>query len=379
VRIADGRADALVACDVVVGTDPRAIRVLSKDRTRVLVNHSEVPSGQFVQNRNADIRMDERLRAIASAVGSRNLEVVEANALMEALMGHTVYANVFMLGHAWQQGLVPVSETALLRAIELNDVNVEQNQRAFNWGRLSAMDADYVIEAAKLPESTVAEKSLPELIEHRAALLVAYQNRDYADAYRALVARVQEAEQKLGDEKLPLTRAVATHLYKLMAYKDEYEVARLYSEPAFQRKLSETFTGDYTLSFHLAPPIFNRGRDGQGRPLKRRFGPWMLPMFKLLARAKFLRGTAFDPFGRLAERREERALIEDYRSLVEELLAGLTSQNLAIAVDCASSPDQVRGYGPVKTESIAEYRRLRAGLLHRFHNPSSVVQIQDVA
>jgi indolepyruvate ferredoxin oxidoreductase len=379
VRIADGRADALVACDVVVGTDPRAVKVLAKDRTRVLVNHSEVPSGQFVQNRNADIRMDERLRAIGSAVGAQNLEVVEANALMERLMGHTVYANVFMLGHAWQQGLIPVSETALLRAIELNGVNIEENQRAFNWGRLSAMDSDYVVDAAKLPETTVSEKTLPELIEHRAGLLVAYQNGSYADQYRAFVARVQDAEQALGGDELPLTRAVATYLYKLMAYKDEYEVARLYSDPAFQRKLSATFTGDYSLSFHLAPPIFNRGQDAQGRPLKTRFGPVMLSMFRLLARGKFLRGTAFDPFGRLAERREERELIVDYRALVEELLTGLTEQNLQIALECANLPDQVRGYGPVKTESIVEYRQQRTGLLHRFHNPASVVQIQDVA
>ena len=379
VRIADGRADALVACDVVVGTDPRAVKVLAGDRTRVLVNHSEVPSGQFVQNRNADIRMDERLRAIAAAVGARNLEVVEANALMERLMGHTVYANVFMLGHAWQQGLIPVSEIALLRAIALNGVNVEENQRAFKWGRLSAFDANYVVEAAKLPKTEPVEKTLEELIEHRSELLTAYQNQAYAEQYRAAVARVQRAEETLGSDALPLTRAVATYLYKLMAYKDEYEVARLYADPAFQRKLSATFAGDYTLNFHLAPPIFSRGKDARGRPLKTLFGPWMLPVFRLLARAKFLRGTAFDPFGRLEERREERALIEDYRALLEDLVAGLTEQNLQIAVECASLPDQVRGYGPVKTEAIAEYRQQRAGLLHRFHNPASVVQIQDVA
>ena len=267
----------------------------------------------------------------------------------------------------------------LLRAIALNGVNVTENQRAFNWGRLSAWDAAYVVEAAKLPETAPREKSLDELIEHRSELLVAYQNQAYAERYRALVARVRGAEQALGGDDLPLTRAVATYLYKVMAYKDEYEVARLYADPAFQEKLSATFAGDYTLSFNLAPPIFSRGNDAQGRPLKSVFGPWMLPMFRLLARAKFVRGTAFDPFGRLEERREERALIEDYRALLEELLQGLTEQNRQIAVECARLPDQVRGYGPVKTEAIAEYRQQRAGLLHRFHNPASAVQIQDVA
>ncbi|MBN7795284.1 indolepyruvate ferredoxin oxidoreductase family protein [Parahaliea mediterranea] len=379
VRIADGRADALVACDVVVGTDPRAVKVLAKDRTRVLVNQSEVPSGQFVQNRNADIHMDRRLRAIAGAVGAGNLDVIEANNLMERLMGHTVYANVFLLGYAWQEGLVPVSEAALLRAIEINGVNIDENKRAFAWGRLAAHDFDRVLAAAGSPGPEVADKTLEELIEHRAALLEAYQNSAYADQYRDLVARVRTAEQNLDASELALTRAVATYLYKVMAYKDEYEVARLYSDPAFHAQLKQTFAGDYTLHFHLAPPIFNRGLDEQGRPRKTTFGPWMMPLFKILAKGKFLRGTAFDPFGRLAERREERELIADYRALVEELLPGLSRDNLSVAVECASLPDQVRGYGPVKSQSIEEYRGKRAGLLHRFHNPADVVQIQDVA
>jgi indolepyruvate ferredoxin oxidoreductase len=379
VRIAEGRADAVVACDVVVATDPRAVRVLAKNRTRVLVNHSEVPTGQFVQNRNADIRMDERLRAISAAVGADNLAVVEANALMEQLMGHTVYANVFMLGHAWQQGLVPVSEAALLQAIEINGVNIEENQRAFQWGRLAAEDQHYVIDAARLPQDAQPEMSLEQLIAHRSAMLVDYQNEAYASRYRDLVAQVQAAEQALQSEDFSLTKAVASSLFKLMAYKDEYEVARLYSNGEFLEKLAKTFKGDYKLSFHLAPPIFNRGLDEHGRPRKTRFGAWVLPLFKLLARGKVLRGTALDPFGRLAERQEERALIEEYRELVDELLAGVNPQNLAIAVDCARLPDQVRGYGPVKSKSIAEFRQSNVGLLHRFHNPANVVQVQGVA
>jgi len=375
VRIADGRADAVIACDVVVATDPRAVRVLAKNRTRVLVNHSEVPTGQFVQNRNADIHMDERLHAIGAAVGSENLKVVEANALMEQLMGHTVYANVFLLGHAWQQGMVPVSQQALLRAIEINGVNIAENQRAFQWGRLAAEDQQYVIDAACLPSGDQPVMSLAQLIEHRAALLVDYQDEAYAAHYRELVAKVQLTEKTLRGEDLPLTRAVAINLYKLMAYKDEYEVARLYSNGEFLEKIASTFKGDYTLSFHLAPPIFNRGLDEQGRPRKTRFGAWMLPMFKLLARGKVLRGTSLDPFGRLAERREERALIEAYRQLVEELLAGVNVENLDIAVACANLPDQVRGYGLVKSKAIAEFRQDKLGMLHRFHNPASVVQM----
>ena len=379
VRIADGRADALLACDVVVGTDPRAVRVLARDRTQVLVNHSEVPSGQFVQNRNADIRMDERLRAIGDAVGSQRLAVIEANALMERLMGHTVYANVFLLGHAWQQGLVPVSMQGLLRAIEINGVNVEENQRAFAWGRLAARDPAWVADAARLPEADAPQRGLDELIDYRARHLQAYQNRDYADSYRTLVERVRGAEQALAPGELELTRAVAVNLHRLMAYKDEYEVARLFTDGEFQRKLSATFSGDYRLSFHLAPPLINRERDALGRPRKRRFGPWILPLFRLLARARFLRGTPLDPFGRLADRREERALVREYRQMLEELLAGLAPENLSLAVTCAALPDQVRGYGPVKAEAIDNFRRDREQLLRRFRDPGSVVQIQEVA
>ena len=186
-------------------------------------------------------------------------------------------------------------------------------------------------------------------------------------------------EQKLTGAELPFTRAVATYLYKVMAYKDEYEVARLYSDAGFQRKLSEVFTGNYKLKFNLAPPIINRGLDALGRPKKTQFSAWMLPAFHVLARLKFLRGTAFDPFGYLADRCEERKLIDDYRRMIESLLPELTTDNVQVAVECATLPDQVRGYGVVKAESIRQYYQLQAGLLHRFRNPASAVVIQDAA
>ncbi len=379
VRIADGRADAVVACDVVVGTDPRVVNVLAKDRTKVLVNHTEIPSGQFVQNRNADIRMEERLRAIADGVGPDNVSLVEANSLMESLMGHSVYANVFMLGHAWQQGLIPVGLDALMRAIEINGVNVEENRRAFGWGRLAACDIEEVKSAADIEPVEIKEMSIDELVAHRAKLLIAFQDENYAADYRGFVARVRQTETQLGNTDLELTRAVATCLYKVMAYKDEYEVARLYSDTEFRRKLAEVFVGDFKLKFNLAPPIFNRGLDAQGRPRKTQFGGWMLPAFGLLARFKFLRGTPFDPFGYLADRRAERELIADYKNMIESLLPELTSENVAIAIECANLPDQVRGYGVVKMESIEQYQQLQAGLMHRFRNPASVVMIQDAA
>ena len=379
VRIADGRADAFVACDVVVGTDPRAVRVLAKNRTRVVVNHSEIPSGNFVQNRNASIRMKERLSAIESAVGSDNLDVLEANTLMERLLGDTVYSNVFLLGYAWQRGLVPVSEQALLRAIELNGVSVELNRAAFDWGRIAAEDLAFVIDKAQLKPTETGEKTLPELIEHRAGLLSDYQNADYAQNYRQFVEKVTDCESKLGHKELSLTRTVATYLYKLMAYKDEYEVARLYSAPAFREQLAETFGGDVKLSFHLAPPILGGGLDAQGRPQKRRFGSWMLGAFKLLAKMKGLRGTALDIFGYHKDRKDERALIGEYRTLVESILEHLNADNLNAAVACAALPDQIRGYGPVKEQAIAEFRTNKAAMLDRVINPESVVKIQEAS
>jgi len=379
VRIADGRADAVIACDVVVATDPRAVRVLAKDITRVLVNHSEIPSGQFVQNRNADIRMQARLAALRNAVGDTHVQTVQANELMDRIMGNTVYSNVFLLGFAWQQGLVPVGLDALLQAIELNGVNVAENHRAFTWGRLAAEDSAYVTEAAGIGAVPDAPRSLDEMIAYRAGLLVDYQSEAYAQRYRDLVAQVRVAERQLKPDATELSEAVARYLYKVMAYKDEYEVARLYSDGEFTRQLNATFSGDVRLSFNLAPPIFNRGLDEQGRPRKTTFGPWMLKAFKVLARFKKLRGTVLDPFARLPDRREERALLENYEELLTELLANLRADNHVHAVACATLPDDVRGYGPVKAESIGKYYEMRSALLHRFHNPASVVQIQEVA
>lgn len=379
VRIADGRADAVVACDVVVGTDPRCVRVLAKNRSRVLVNHSEIPSGQFVQNRNADIHIQQRIASLQAAVGPDRLETVRANELMERIMGNTVYSNVFLLGYAWQRGLVPVALEALLRAIEINAVNIEENCRALSWGRIAAEDLQHVVLTGGLIAVDPPAKSLDELIEHRSGLLVAYQNAEYAQQYRDVISAVSDSEQAACPGHTALSEAAAKYLYKLMAYKDEYEVARLYTDGDFLKKLGETFEGDYQLSFHMAPPIFNRGQDALGRPKKSAFGPWMLAALKLLAKFKCIRGTALDPFGRLADRREERELIADYRSMLEELTNGLTESNHAIAVECASLPDQVRGYGPVKAESIRQYRELRVAQLHRFHNPASAVQLQGVA
>jgi indolepyruvate ferredoxin oxidoreductase len=382
VRIADGRADALIACDVVVGTDPRAVRTLAKDITRVVVNQSEVPSGQFVQNRDANVRLGERLRAIADAVGEERIEAIGANDIMQSLLGNTVYANIFLLGYAWQRGFIPVSAEALTRAIELNAVNVSENERAFQWGRLAAENRDYVIAAAAMDLKAPEPLTLKALVEDRAARLRDYQDSRYADAYRSMVSRVQAAEHAIGEDGLSITRAVATYLFKVMAYKDEYEVARLYCEPAFRERLSRSFTGDYQLRLHLAPPLISWKTDAQGRPLKRSFGPWVFNLFRILEKGKFLRGTPLDPFGRFADRRDERELLGDYRALITTIANGLTTANHTTGLALARLPDDIRGFGPVKRESLQRYRDERDRLLQGFHHPApkdSMVQIHEVA
>lgn len=365
VRIADGLADAVIACDIVVGTDPRSTRVLANQRTQVLVNDSEIPSGQFVQDRNADMRVKQRLEAIEAVVGRSRLAVVEANVIMERLLGHSVYANVFMLGHAWQQGIVPVSQQALLRAIEINGVNIEENKTAFAWGRLCANDRDAVIAEAGLSAPQEKTQSLAALIAHRAALLVDYQDKAYSERFSAFMKKVEQADIGLGDAK-PFSELVARNLYKLMAVKDEYEVARLYSDGEFMRKLNAQFEGDYSLSFHLAPPLLNAGVDAEGRPRKRRFGPSTMRLFALLAKARRLRGTWLDPFARLSERKEEQQLLRDYCAMIEAVLAKLSEGNYMSALVLADLPDQVRGYGPVKSQSIAAYYQRCDELMHKF-------------
>jgi indolepyruvate ferredoxin oxidoreductase len=297
-----------------------------------------------------------------------------------------------MLGHAWQQGLVPVSFEALMRAIELNGAAVEMNRKAFAWGRMAAHDPAAVSAAAgiapapagaalaAMPSATSAafigdgklSQTLEQTIAVRQKFLTEYQNADYADAYTALVAKVREVEQQRTPGLSGLSEAVARYAFKLMAYKDEYEVARLYSTGDFERRIRDTFDGDYKLHLNLAPPMFSK-RDHQGHLVKREYGPWIFTAFRLLKGLKFLRGTAFDIFGRTEERRMERQLIVDYRNTVDELLAGLTLGNHALAVEIARIPEHIRGYGHVKEAQLAAAKTKEADLLAQWRNPLHLV------
>jgi indolepyruvate ferredoxin oxidoreductase len=316
---------------------------------------------------------------LREAIGEeRNLAVVDATTLATALMGDALYTNPFMLGFAWQKGWLPLTRAALVRAIELNGVAVEANLRAFDWGRAAAHDPEAV--RRQLSPAQVIElkraSTLDELVARRVEVLTAYQNAGYAKRYASLVERVRKVESDRLGGATRLAEAVARYYFKLLAIKDEYEVARLHSDPAFRQKIAAQFEGDYTLNFHLAPPLLARPDPVTGKVRKISFGPWMLRAFGVLARLKFLRGTALDVFGRTEERRMERALITEYETLVDELLSRLAADNHALAVELASLPEEIRGYGHVKARHVAAARTKQAALLARLRGqPAQGAQV----
>ncbi len=378
-RIGVAGADAVLGCDLVVTAGREALARMG-GATRVVANVAGTPTADFTRNPDWKFPSDGMQSAIAHAVGAQNAEFVDATRLATALLGDAIASNLFLLGYAWQRGLVPLSGAAIDRAIELNAVAVAQNRAAFAWGRAAALDRARVEAAADAglgkdtptPVSRRLSTSLDETIARRVDFLADYQDERYAGRYRERVERVRKAERRLvGDGRLALTDAVARNLFKLMAYKDEYEVARLYSNGAFRERLSEQFEGDFRLSFHLAPPLLAR-RNAKGELVKREYGQWMLGAFAVLARLRRLRGTAFDPFGRTEERRSERQLIVDYEETVDRLLATLDAERLPQAVRIASIPDEIRGFGHVKARNLASARAHWTEELARYSSPDVV-------
>lgn len=344
VRIEDGSADAVIGCDMVVSSAPKASAHYRRG-TRIVLNRAEMPTGDLVLNRDADLRIDAREEVIAGVVGAENLSAFDANAMAERLMGDAVFANVMMLGFAWQQGLVPVSLTALYQAIDLNGVVPEKNKTAFAYGRLMAVDPAKLAVEEKAPVAETAEA----LIARRSEFLTGYQDAAYAARYRATLEKFTTAGAT--EEML---QAAAKSLFKLMAYKDEYEVARLHSQTGFAERIADEFEGDYTINYHLAPPMWPTGRDTRGRPFKRQFGPWMGRAFGALARMKRLRGTWADVFGYTAERRMEVGLIGWF----EDVLALVSEADLSEAekVKVLAAPMDIRGYGPVKEAAATKVK-----------------------
>jgi indolepyruvate ferredoxin oxidoreductase len=372
-RIVTGTADLLIAADEVVAVAKDTIGLCESGRTFGVVNTHVIPIADFVRNR--DFNFQSRKVNAVLEMSLRNESVFfDFTKAAEALLGDSIATNMMMMGFAYQQGLLPLQAASIEQAIELNGVSIKMNTLAFQLGRLAAADPARLASMLKGADETIAPKtldemSLDEIVEHRSALLIDYQNVRLAERYRALVGRVREAAMKGGyDDELP--RAVAINYAKLLAYKDEYEVARLYTDGAFARQVVAQFEGDYKIHVNLAPPML-WGNDASGRPKKRAFGAWIMPLFRVLARLRGLRGTPFDPFGGTAERKIERDLIAGYENDVATVLALLSPLTVDTAVALLSLPDQIRGYGLVKDASVAAAKVRYAELAKDLTNPPS--------
>jgi indolepyruvate ferredoxin oxidoreductase len=431
VRIAAGEADLVLGCDMVVVNDYWALSKVRGERTQVVLNTYEAMPGTFTTHPDMQFPAADIIAGVKLALGGRDPILLDATQLATVLLGDAIASNLFILGFAWQQGLVPLSLESLMRAVELNGAAVAMNQTAFAWGRLAAIDPQAVQQAAglihnapteaerkphalrELPpgdwegseagapsaprnpdnepdvrglpaasptrgeasfaplDDTRLSRSLDELIARRSSFLTDYQDAAYANRYRTLVEAVRSAEQRAIPGSTALSEATARYFFKLMAYKDEYEVARLYTSGDFAKRVAEKFEGDYQVRFHLAPPLFAK-RDEHGQLQKKEYGPWMFKAFGLLAKLKFLRGGRFDVFGYTEERRGERQLISDYEKTLQELIGSLDARRLALAVEIASIPEHIRGYGHVKEAHLHEAKAREATLLATWRNPKAL-------
>jgi indolepyruvate ferredoxin oxidoreductase len=364
-KVGTAEADLVIACDAIVAANKATLAVMREGRTFVALNTHGSPTATLVNDANWSFPGAACESALAKAVGTAGLGAFDAEEVAVKLIGDSLYTNPLMLGYAWQHGRVPLSYEALMRAVELNGVQIDNNKAAFEWGRRCAVDLKAVqsLFAAQAVIQIIKRPGVDELVTKRVEFLTGYQHAAYAAEYKAFVEKVRAAEAPLNSTKL--TEAVARYLFKLMAYKDEYEVARLHTDKSFTDKIAAQFEGDYKLVHHLAPPLLAKKND-KGELQKSPFGGWVRPAFGLLAKMKGLRGTAFDVFGKTEERRMERQWIVDYRAGVEKALAGLTAESLPTAVELARVPEDIRGYGHVKERHVkaarAKWDALRAKL-----------------
>jgi indolepyruvate ferredoxin oxidoreductase len=393
-KISDGSADLYLGFDILNATDPKNLDKCHPERTVAVISTTQSPTGQMVADRHVMFPALEGLTAGIERVTRKADNVfLDGQALADGLFGDSMAANLFMVGVAYQAGTLPIAAASIETAITEAGVGVEMGLAAFKWGRMAVVDRAFVMaEIAKgegsvteLPRAPVltsqaraivdavgAQGEIKRLLEVRVPDLIDYQNEAYARHYAEVVKRVIDAERRVVPGKSALGEAAARYLYKLMAYKDEYEVARLHTDPEFLAKLQAQFEHGYKLQYHLAPPLFSKRDPVTGELQKRPYGPWMLTAFKMLAKMKGLRGGALDFFGKTEERRHEREMIEDYIKLLDEIVSKLDTANHAVAVQLASVPDEIRGYGHVKEKSIAAAKSLQEQRLQAFRNPQPV-------
>ncbi len=379
IRVAAGRADLVLGGDIVVAGTKKVLAAVKHGATEMVVNTAEFLPGEFTRNADFSLPTERLKRTIIADAGEEKTHFIDASRLANALFGQTIGANMFMVGYAYQLGAIPLSAAAIEKAIELNGEAVAMNQAAFHWDRRAAVDRAAVEALARPAPSRASDaehlsETFDEMVARREKYLTAYQNAAYAQRYRSWVDKVKAAEVARAPGKTGLADAVARYLFKLMAYKDEYEVARLYTDGAFEQQVRNTFGGDdLRFEFHLAPPLLAPRDPATGLPRKMSFGPWLLPAFRVLAKLKFLRGTALDPFGRTAERRTERKLIADYETMLDEVLARLTPQNHQLAVGLAAIPEKIRGFGHVKQRHLAAAKADEAALFEQFRAGAPVL------
>ena len=365
-KVDTAKADLIIACDSIVGASKYTLSAMQAGRTYVALNTHATPTAAFVHNADWQFPASQCESAIKQSVGEALVGAFDAEQAAVQLVGDSIYTNPLLLGYAWQQGRVPLSQASLMRAMELNGVQIDNNKAAFEWGRRCAHDLASVQALFKAAQviQFVKKPSVDEMLARRIDFLTGYQNGAYAADYKAFVEKVRAAESKLGTTT-KLSEAVARYLFKLMAYKDEYEVARLHTDAAFTQKIADMFDGGVKLVHHLAPPAIAK-KNAKGELVKQPFGPWMRTAFAWLAKMKGLRGTAFDPFGRSEERKTERALIGEYRAAIDELLVTLTADKLPLAVEIARIPEDIRGYGHVKERHLKAARAKWVGLTARW-------------
>jgi indolepyruvate ferredoxin oxidoreductase len=372
IRVAAGGADLVIGGDIAVVGSKKVISAIKHGGTRVLVNTFEFLPGDFTRDADYSLPTARLKRAVQDAAGPERSHFFDATRIATDIVGRAITANMVMVGYAYQSGALPFSAGAIEKAIELNGEAVDGNISAFRWGRRAAADPA-AIQALLKPEekndndSLRLSQSFEETVARRVTFLTAYQSARYARRYRVWVEKVKAAEAAKAPGACALSEAVARYLFKLMAYKDEYEVARLYTDPSFVDRVRSTFDGDnLRLEFHLAPPLLARTDPATGEPKKMSFGPWLFGAFRVLAKFKRLRGTPLDPFGYTRERRIERRLIADYQALLDEIIERLTPDNHAVAVALASIPEKIRGFGSVKQRHLAVAKAEEAALREQF-------------
>ncbi len=377
-RVSMAAADLVIGCDPLVAAGKETMLRMREGRTHVALNSHSTPTAAFVKDGNWQNPADACAAEIAKAVGVSGVGAFNADAASTKLMGDSIYTNPMMLGYAWQKGWIPLGRASLIRAIELNAVQVDNNKSAFEWGRRAAHDWAGV-EKLLTPAQVVQfqkRQTLDDIVRKRVEFLTAYQDAAYAAQYQTYVNKVRDAEHPLG--KSLLAESVARYLFKLMAYKDEYEVARLHTDTTFLDRVNTMFEGDFKLNYHLAPPLLAR-RNAKGELQKQKYGPSMLTGFRLLAKLKGLRGTALDVFGRSAERQEERALIGQYKASIDEMLGRLSQDNHATAVEIARIPEKIKGFGHVKERNLVAARQQWQALMQQWRTPVAPAQLPQRA